>query len=292
MKNQQKGIGLTLLSAVFNASTYIVPPLALILTNVENMLIFWFLWAIIIFFSFFALQKQAKKFLNIIRNKKIAFLGIVNSVSAILWTYGVLYAGPALTSFVFRFDIVFTVIIGIIILKEKLSRMDMLGITIAIVGAFVTAYSATELIIFSTIIILIAALFSSISIILAKIYVKNIDSLSLAAGRSVYIFLSVLVVSIFFGRIQIPTINLLFLTFFAGFVGAFLGFFTFYKSLSFYEVSKAMAVRSIEPFFASIFSLIILFMVPSVNQMIGGFIIIAGVIILALKGSFYSKKRV
>jgi len=62
--------------------------------------------------------------------------------------------------------------------------------------------------------------------------------------------------------------------------GAFLGFFLFFKSLSFYELSKAVAIRSIEPFFVVILSLIILGLLPSGKQLIGGTMIVAGIVIL------------
>ena len=67
-------------------------------------------------------------------------------------------------------------------------------------------------------------------------------------------------------------------------VGAFLGFFLFYKSLSFYEVSKAIAVRSIEPFFAVILALVILITIPTLSELIGGTLIVLGIIILSLRG--------
>lgn len=190
MTKLQKGVVLTLVSAVFNASTYLFSALILKKTSVETMLFLWFFWAVLLYFIFFAARTQVSKIVEIIRNRQLAIIGLVNAVSALLWSYGILLGGAALTAFIFRFEIVFTVLIGVIFLKEKISRLDILGIIIATVGAFLVAYRSSEIVIAATIIVLAAALISSLAIVLVKRQVKKTDPLILAASRSFYLFLT------------------------------------------------------------------------------------------------------
>ena len=295
MNNIQKGIALTLLSTVFNASTYLLTRLILNLTNVETMVVLWFFWGNIIFFLYLLLSKGFTKIFNEIKRnlKKLAFLGLVNSVSGILWGYGILFGNLTTVTFLFRFEVIFAVLLGIIFLKEKLTLLEFFGIILAIVGAFVIVYSGQLIFELGNLIILVAAFFTAIVFFITKIYLKKISSFSLAYSRTVFIFVFIGIYSLILGKINfVFSTDLLILTFLAAFVGAFLGFILFYKSLSFYEISKATAVRSIEPFFAAIFSLIFLSLVPTFSQLLGGTLIVVGIVILSLVASMKSVRNV
>jgi len=285
MNNIQKGILFTLLSAVFNSSTYLLSRLILNLTNVETMLVLWFFWGNIIFFLYMFLTKGLEKILyETKRNlKSLAILGLINTVSAILWSYGILLGDLTNVTFLFRFEVIFAVLLGLILLKEKLMKLEVLGIILAIIGAFVMVYSRQLALGLGDLIMLFAALFSAISLFVTKIYSKKISSFALAYNRSVFLFIFIGIYSLGLGKINFAfSTDLLILTLTAAFVGAFLGFVFFYKSLSFYELSKATSVRSVEPFFAVIFALIFLSVAPTLPQLFGGTLIVVGIIILSL----------
>jgi drug/metabolite transporter (DMT)-like permease len=285
MNNIQKGILFTLLSAVFNSSTYLLSRLILNLTNVETMLVLWFFWGNIIFFFYMFLTKSLKQiFYETKRNlKSLAILGLINTVSVILWSYGILLGDLTNVTFLFRFEVIFAVLLGLILLKEKLMSLEILGIILAIIGAFVMVYSGQLALGLGDLIMLFAALTSAISSFVTKIYSKKISSFALAYNRSVFLFILIGIYSIALGKINFAfSTDLLILTLTAAFVGAFLGFVFFYKSLSFYELSKATSVRSVEPFFAVIFALIFLSVAPTLPQLFGGTLIVVGIIILSL----------
>jgi drug/metabolite transporter (DMT)-like permease len=90
-------------------------------------------------------------------------------------------------------------------------------------------------------------------------------------------------------KIYIPPRNILVYAFLAAFFGAFLGFIIFNKSLRFYEVSKAIVVRSTEPFFAAILALTFLHETINSNRIIGAVMIAAGVLLLSKKQTLSQK---
>ena len=70
--------------------------------------------------------------------------------------------------------------------------------------------------------------------------------------------------------------------FLAAVTGGVLSFVLFFKALEIYAVSKTATIRTIEPFLTAIFSFAILALVPTVNQLIGGVLIVIGVATLSL----------
>jgi drug/metabolite transporter (DMT)-like permease len=287
MNKIQKGILLTIISVILNASTFIFTKIILNYTNVETMLIWWFAWGTIIFFLFFMFYKKLKEiFRELSKNKmKLTIFGIISSIGIISWTYGILYGDPTSIAFIFRLESVFVIILGLIILKEKIYSLEWIGIIIAIIGAFIMVYNGGITIDKGTIFILISALFSAISILMVKMYVKGIGTYTITYTRTISVLLFIAAYALVLGKFQfVLNLNVLLLTLLCAFVGAFLGFLLFYKSLKLYEISKAIAIRSSEPFFVAIFSLIFMATIPGLTQIIGGSLIVAGVILLSVAG--------
>jgi len=287
MNNLQKGILLTLIATILNSSTYIITKYLLNITNVETVLILWFFWGNLIFILFFLFKKDLKKIFAELKSniRKLVIFGVIGSIGIISWTYAILYGETTNIAFIFRLEAVFAVIFGLALLKEKIFPLEWIGMVLAIVGAFIMVYSGSISLDKGTIAILISALTSAFSIFLAKVYVKGISAYALTYTRTISALIFISIYALSMGRFEFSLqSNVLGFTFLTAFVGAFLGFLLFYKSLSLYEMSKAIAVRSTEPFFVAIFGLIILMTIPTINQIIGGTLIVVGVIIISLMG--------
>lgn len=287
MNNLHKGILLTLISTVLNASTYIITKVVLNYTNAETALVLWFIWGTIIFSFFFLFSRSLKKIFGELKKnaKKMTIFGIISAIGIVSWTYGILYGNPTSVAFIFRLEAIFTIIFGLVLLKEKVSNFEWVGIFLAIVGAFIMVYKGGIVLDKGTISILVAAFSSALSIFLVKVYVKGMSAYSITYARTVSALLFISAYALALGKLQFTLqLNVLGLTLLAAFVGAFLGMFLLYKSLSFYGLSKVTAVKSTEPFFVATFSLIFLLTVPGINEIIGGTLIVGGVILLSLAG--------
>jgi drug/metabolite transporter (DMT)-like permease len=284
MNNKQKGILFSILTSISIGLNVVIGKLLVDVVNAETMNVLWFAFASILFIFLFVLSGKRKNFSTILKNwKKIIIISFLVTIGALLWTYGILYAGPTNVAFLIQFTTVFTILLGIIFLKEKFTKLEGFGILIAVIGILFLTYGNIEIKIFSTLIILGAAFCFSLSNFFSKIYVKNIDAVSLAGGRSIFIFLLTLSYSLFAGKLQLNIPTLAFgYAFLGALTGAFLGFILFYKALEVFEISKSMAIRTIEPFLTAIFSFFILSMIPTQNQIGGGVLIVLGIIILSL----------
>jgi len=281
--DKQRGILLCLISIVMASVSPVLAKLSLGHVNAETNSVLFFAFANIIYILFFITLGKREIFRMIYQNaKEMALLGLVTCAGNLLWSYGILYVGPTNSSFIFQFSSVFTVLLGVTFLRERFTRSEGIGILIAITGAFLMTYDIQEMQL-TILVPLVSSLFYAIQNILAKVYVKNLDPISVVGGRSLFTLLFLLSYSGLSGRLQtdMPA-NILLYTFLGGLLGTFLGILLFYKALSFLQVSKAIAIRSGGPFFTAIYSFLMLSLMPTMTQFIGGTIIVLGIIAISL----------
>jgi len=284
MNDEQKGILFTILTSISLALNLIFGRLVVNSISVELGNTLWFMFASILYIILFVFARKGKNFRFILEKKKeMLVIGFLSFVGSIFWMYGILYAGTNNMAFVFEFNIVFTVLLGVIFLKDRFRKIEVIGALIAIFGIFILAYDNIEISILSIVIILISALFNALSNLVSKIFVKKISPVTLAGGRAIFIFLLSLGYALVTNRIQTNIPSMVFLyAFLGGVTGAFVGFSLFYKSLEKIKISKVMTIRTIEPFLVVALSFFIFSMIPTQNQLIGGSLIVIGVIILIL----------
>ena len=65
---------------------------------------------------------------------------IISVIGVALWIVALRVAGPPMTSFLMKFQVVFSVILGVLFLNERLKRPEILGIFLTFVGGLVITY--------------------------------------------------------------------------------------------------------------------------------------------------------
>lgn len=284
MNNEQKGILFTILASISLALNVIFGKLLVDLTNVETGNMIWFMFASILYVIFFISARKTKNFKIIWKNKKkILLIGILSSIGSILWMYGILYAGTNNMSFVFQFNIIFTVLLGVTFLGDRFKKLEIIGVLVSIAGIIILAYDNSGISLLGIAIILFSAVFNSLTNFVSKIFVSKINPIAMSGGRAIFMFLLVSVYTLATNKLQanIPNAALLY-AFLGGLTGAFIGFIFFYKALEKIKMSKVMTLRTIEPFWVVVFSFVILLTIPTINQLIGGSFIVIGIIIIVL----------
>ena len=238
--------------------------------------------------SFFALvlflSKRTLHFNVILRNwRKTGLLGLVTASFSLIYTYGIHVSGPTNAAFLLQFATVFTIIFGVVFLKESFTKVEGLGIMVAVVGVFVLAYGNLSVEIVGTLIFLCASLLGALSGLLSKIYVKDVNPLALAGGNSMFVSVFIFSYVLLFGKLEvnIPSEAVGYAAL-ASLVSVVFSFILLYKALEVYEVSKTATIRTMEPFFTAVFSFAILSLSPTMNQLSGGVLIVIGVVILSL----------
>ena len=258
--------------------------LVLDFVNVETMNVLFTVFAGLCFVVAFGVFRKAAYFRSILGNwRRVGLMSLFSAAGSLLYTLGVSRYGPVTATFLVQFTAVFTILFGAVFFKERFTRLEAVGIVVAVVGVFVLAYGNLSLEIVSTLVLLGAALLFASANSLSKAYVKNVDPVALAGGNSMFMFLFIFAFAILTGKLEtaFPSETLVY-AFLGSVTGVVLSFVLFFKALQVYAVSKTATIRTIEPFLTAIFSFVILALPTTVNQLVGGVMIVIGVATLSL----------
>ena len=284
MSSKQKGILFVVSASLMFGLSPVFVQLTIDGVNVETMNILFTGFASLCFLSVFGVHKKAAYFKSIRGNwRKVALMSLFSVVGSLLYTYGISLYGPVNATFIVQFTAVFTILFGVVFFYERFTLLEAVGVVVAIVGVFVLAYGDLSLEAVGTAVLLGAALFFASANSLSKMYVKNLNPIALAGGNSMLMFLFITTYTVLTGKLETAFSSETVVYAALGAVtGVVLSFILFFKALQVFEVSKAAAIRTIEPFLTAIFSFVILALTPTANQLLGGALIVLGVVILSL----------
>jgi drug/metabolite transporter (DMT)-like permease len=284
MAIKQKGVLLTVLASSMFGITPVFIKLVLDFTNIETMNVLFPAMASLLFIAYFIVAKKTWNVLIIKSNwRAIALLAVFDSAGSLLYAYGILISGPTNAAFIIQFTIVFSILFGVVLLSERLSKAEVVGVLIALGGLFFLAYGNAQIELLSTIAVLAASMLFATVNLFSKFFVRNIPPFSLAGGRSFFIFLYLTGYALLLGRLDfsIPPVALVY-SLLGAITGMVLSFVLFFKALEVWEISKTATLRTMEPFLTAIFSFVILSLAPTTNQLVGGLLIVVGVATLSL----------
>ena len=284
MSNKQKGILFAVSASLMFGLSPVFVQLTLDGVNVETMNVLFTAVASLCFLTVFGVCRKAAYFRSIRGNwRRVALMSLFSVVGSLLYTYGISLYGPVNATFMVQFTAVFTILFGVAFFNERFTRMEAVGVIVAIVGVFVLAYGDLSLEVAGTAVLLGAALFFASANSLSKVYVKNVNPVALAGGSSMLMFLFISTYTVLTGKLEtgFPSATLVYAVL-GSVTGVVLSFILFFKALQVFEVSKAATIRTMEPFLTAIFSFAILVLTPTVNQLLGGALIVLGVVVLSL----------
>jgi len=284
LADRQRGVLFAVSASLMFGLSPVFVRLVLDFVNVETMNVLFTVFASLCFVVAFGVFRKAAYFRSILGSwRRVGLMSLFSAAGSLLFTYGIFLYGPVNAAFLVQFTAVFTILFGAVFFKERFTRLEAVGIVVAVVGVFVLAYGNLSLEIVSTLVLLGAALLFASANSLSKAYVKNVDPVALAGGNSMFMFLFIFAFAILTGKLEtaFPSETLVY-AFLGSVTGVVLSFVLFFKALQVYAVSKTATIRTIEPFLTAIFSFVILALPTTVNQLVGGVMIVIGVATLSL----------
>jgi drug/metabolite transporter (DMT)-like permease len=252
--------------------------------NIETMNILISIFASIFFLLIFLFTNNLHNYRTIAKNLKlIGLLGIVTSVAALFFAEGILISGPTQAIFIMQLVTVFNIIFGILIFKERFTKLEGIGIFAAVFGVFILAYSEMCVEIVGTLILIVAAFLVGLTTLLSKVCLRKINPLALAGGTPLFVLIFISSEAILLGRVNtIIPLSDIFYAVIASLTGIVVSFILLYKALEIYDISKVSAIRTIEPFLIIVWSFLILSQIPTTNQVIVGALIIIGIVSISI----------
>ncbi|RJS84829.1 DMT family transporter [Candidatus Bathyarchaeota archaeon] len=282
MDQERKGI---LLSVVASATgiSYFCNKNMLSFLNVETSALLWFSFGSIFHLAYILLSNNKGQLRMIMKkSRKIFIVALFTVIGAIFWFEGTKIAQPTNIAFIFQFSRVFIAVIGVLLLGERLNRRECLGVVIALSGGFLLTYSGGVPQLLNNLLLFTSAFFYAVAHILVKVYIKDVKPIPMAAGRTMFVALILLLYSLLLGRLDIKVpVQALSWAVLGSFSAPFLAVISYYEALKRIEISKAVAILSTQPFFTALYAVLLFSTFPEPLQLIGGTIVTAGVIILA-----------
>jgi drug/metabolite transporter (DMT)-like permease len=271
-------------TAFFTALSYVFGKAVDRNLNPETVTFFWFFGAF--FFSIFAVMVVPSQRTELKNLKKYATIflwsSIVTAIGAALWISSLRTIGPPLTSFLMKSQTLFSLLLGIIFLGERLNKGETVGIVITIAGGIIVAYQKEGYLIFGTLTALLSAFFYSLLSFLIKKIAQDLNMLTVANLRALGVSIVVFIYLMITGRFEIPGLRDLMFMSFGGLTGAYIAKASQFQSIKLLDVSRSTAVMPMESLFVILFSYFLFYDLPSVIKLIGGAGIIIGVVFLVI----------
>lgn len=214
--------------------------------------------------------------------KIFIYSSILTAVGAALWISAIKTIGIPLTSFLMKAQTLFSLMLGMIFLGERLNKWETVGIVITVTGGIIVAYQREFSLLVGTLTAIGAAFFySSLSFIVKKMG-QRLNMLTVANLRALGVSIFLIAYLVLTGTLQTPgPVDLVFMCL-GGITGAYIAKACQFQAIKLIDVSRTTAVLPLESIFVVLFSYFIFREIPSVIKLIGGAGIITGVIFLVL----------
>ncbi len=290
--NKTLGVLLSLLSAVALAAGYITSKKLLQQISLFPFVFWWFASASFFLFVIILLRKDIF-FFNKVKGEArtaaaIAFMGIITSV---LFFAAFSFLEPSFYAFLIRLATIVTIVLGVVVLKERFTRVELFGAVIALIGTFILSYAVGNFLTLGVVLGIAAALTIGVQDFVWKTMVKNVHPVSMNFYRTFASATAVLIYLLATKSFEFVPLGQAPLLLFGAFISPVLGVFLLIKAMANLEVSKVVAIRTIEPFIVVAFAFVFFNALPDSRELVGGTMIVAGVSVMTFFHHIRSRVR-
>ncbi len=212
--------------------------------------------------------------------RPLLLLGLFNGLANLLLFTAINLGDPTLAAFFSRSETVYTVLLGALLLGERMLRYQWAGVGLAVVGAGVMTFRGGSVVGLMFLILLISNFFLSLSTLVAKRYVTTVPPLVLSTVRTILMLLMLGVIALAAGQLAWPNLTAWLWIIGGAFFGPFLSYVLFYKGLLYLELGKGAVIRSMQPLFVAIYGLLLFGTTITAQQFLGGLMMLVGVALM------------
>ncbi len=298
MKAEWKGYLGVFIAVLAMSNVYIFSKAALTELSLAQFGVFWFgfalLWNIIniIVSKNFKILIQTKKKQGII----LLQLGLIEIVATTGFFAAIkIMPNPATVSFLANIGPVYVTLLGFWLLKEHLSKYEIFGGLLTLLGAFIISYKPNwdlnEDFLWGLLIIVTYTFIFAIGKIISKKNIKEINPSVLTINRVVFLFIFSLIIFFIQGHHFEISNKALLNTFIGSLLGPLLAALAGYYAIQFIPASKASLLGTFKGFLVLLTSYLYFGIFPLWYQVLGGIFTVLGVILITLAKQFKKKKQ-
>lgn len=297
MNNQLKGYLLAFISVIAVSNVYIFSKAALNEVSLAQFGTYWFGFGLI-WLILFGLKNKSFGLIKLFKRKQFLLLLVLGSIELVATTFFFkaihTIPNPAITSFLGNISPVFVLTLSFFFLKERLNYLEIIGVIIALSGAFIIGYKGgtnlkemfidgSQYIVYSTF------LFSTVSV-LSKKFITELSPALIAINRTIFLLIfSLIMMNLQHQSFSIPT-NALKNLFIGSILGPFLTVVTGLLALQYIDLSKKSIISSTKSLFVLFGAYLYFGQFPKTYEIFGGILSITGVLLIIF-GRIQSKKE-
>ncbi len=214
----------------------------------------------------------------------LVLLGLATGSAMMLTWAGLRLLDPTFAAFLWRFHPVVAIILGFLLLDERLSAWELAPIGVMLFGAVISTYGQWTIVGRGVALISAAVLLAAVQGLIAKVVVPDVQPRVLVFYRNVLAAIGIAAWIMATGRLDLSGVHLE--TWIVALVGALLGPWAgialFFGSLRYWELARSSVVQLMQPLFVLPLAAVLLHQVPNPLELIGGGFILAGGFWLAL----------
>lgn len=255
---------------------------------------FGFLWNLL-----FALQRKKLPAIKAFKKRQFFLLftlGVLEIAGTSFFFLAILTVpNPAIVSFIGNVNPVFVTVLGFIFLRERFNIPELIGMALALTGAFIISYkgsnSLESIFIEGTGYMIISGVIYSFSTIIAKKNVQKLGPSIMALSRTLHLFLFSFAALLILGESFHISRKAFWNIFIGSGLGPFLTTLAGYQALKYIEASRVSILGSSKGLFVLVGAFIYFGTLPQAHQIWGGLISISGVLLISLGRIKFNKKQ-
>lgn len=207
-------------------------------------------------------------------------LGLFNGLANLLLFAAINLGDPTLVAFFSRSETIYTVLLGALLLQERLLGYQWLGAAVAVAGAGVMTFRGGTVVGLTLLITLVSNFFLALSGLIAKRYIFAMPPLVISTVRTLLMMLMLGAVAAVSGQLAWPGPVTWLWVIGGAFFGPFLSYVLFYHGLRHLDLGKGAVIRATQPLFVALYSLLLFGTVITAQQFAGGLMMLGGVALM------------
>ena len=212
--------------------------------------------------------------------RPILLLGFLNGTANLLLFTGINLGDPTLAAFFSRSETVYGVLLGALLLGERMRSYQWLGVIIGIAGTALMTFREGTVVWLMLLTLLTSNLFLAFSNLVAKKNVIAVPPSVLSIARTLLMGLMLGFIALVAGHLTWPDLTTWVWIIGGAFFGPYLSYLLFYKALIYLDLSKATVIRALQPLFVALYSFALFGTFISLRQFAGGLLMLAGVTLM------------
>ena len=201
-----------------------------------------------------------------------------------IWLYwaGIQRMDPSLAAFLNRSEVPVAILLGMIFLKERFTKLEILGAVFSIAGIIIMRLTLRMEYSTGFWLVLAGSLLFGITEFVSKIAVKHVDTASLTYIRNMFLavfyWIAVLAGGINFDGLERVWLGVLALSI----TGPILARMLYLSALRRLDLSRVAVISQSQPVYVILISLLILGQLPTFREIIGGIFLTLGCVLMVI----------